>query len=176
MNNLSMAETERYSKFVEELGENVQAIGKILTYGLYPTDMNNIEYDNKADLERELGDLFTTIRLLVNGKDINIITVREFAEKKSKTILDYLNHQPLDILNSSSHTKIATEPLFDIEDTIFNIDTGIKYIVVKSPIYSMIKTDFGWEPAYGYFPIHDNNAPIYHQAQSVMERKFKKVI
>ncbi len=174
MNNLSLSETERYGKLVEELGESLQALGKILSYGIYPTDCNNVSYDNKADLERELGDVLTNIRMMVNAKDIDINIIREFAEKKSKTIHNYLNHQLSNILDSSNFIKVCTTPLFDIEDTIFNIDTGIKYIVVKSPIYSMIKTDFGWEPAYGYIRASDINSPIYYQSQVVMERKFKK--
>lgn len=71
-NRLTSAEAERLAILAEECGEVVQAIGKILRHGYascHP-DQNNSDRDNRADLEKECGDVRCAISALCDAGDI----------------------------------------------------------------------------------------------------------
>lgn len=92
-NGLTPAKAERLAKFVEEAGEGLQAAGKILIYGYHPTEFEGVKFDNKANLEKELGDILATISLLAGNNDVDVDKVLEARDRKLDVIQSRLNHQ-----------------------------------------------------------------------------------
>lgn len=90
---LTPAETERIAKYTEELGESNQVIGKILLHGWTPF-AEGIQYNNREDLEREVGDVLAAIELMIAGGDIRKDVIIERCMEKKKTITRYMEHQP----------------------------------------------------------------------------------
>lgn len=91
---LSPAEIERLALLSEELGEVQQAIGKIMRHGYesyHPDDPNT---SNRAMLERELGDVNASIRMLASAQDIDMRSVGLHQKRKLKKVKQYLHHQP----------------------------------------------------------------------------------
>lgn len=94
MNNLSHAQTERFAKLLEELGEAQQVLGKILLHGVHSRNPHDARAcDNITLLHIELGDVLAAIDLLTKKGDLLDHTLIEFAELKSHTITKYMHHQ-----------------------------------------------------------------------------------
>lgn len=91
-NKLVPAEEERLWCLTEELGEVLQAIGKIGRHG-YESRHPQGGPDNRETLERELGDVLYSMRTMANKYDIEWSTVEEWAEAKRESIRPYLHHQ-----------------------------------------------------------------------------------
>jgi NTP pyrophosphatase (non-canonical NTP hydrolase) len=89
-NKLSAAETERLAILSEELGEVIQVVGKILRHGWLDAG-----YDNRAELEKELGDVYVAMRLLYDGGDVNPHKVHVSQIRKVDKIKKYLHHNEL---------------------------------------------------------------------------------
>lgn len=106
MNNLSPAQTERIGKISEELGEvsneigvvqqiigkAQQIIGKIIIHGLH-AEFEGMQWDNKADLERELGDLQAAIQIMVDAGDLDPLNIEAAKQAKLPKIRRYMKHQ-----------------------------------------------------------------------------------
>ena len=95
-NKLSAAEAERLAILAEELGEATQAIGKILRHGYEsynPDDINSMS--NRGQLQKELGDIFCAVDMMVSANDLNGKIVTHHREKKAEKIKPYLHHQEL---------------------------------------------------------------------------------
>jgi NTP pyrophosphatase (non-canonical NTP hydrolase) len=90
-NKLSDAETERLALLSEECGEVIQAVGKILRHG-YGSCHPVSGLPNRESLERELGDIMTSLRLMNTAGDINIDKVMDHAEAKELRIGRHLHH------------------------------------------------------------------------------------
>ena len=101
-NQLTEAEAERLAVFIEEAGEAIQAACKVLRHGWEATDktpldrekygpINAVEYNNRADLEREIGHTLHSITLL-QQHDINAGTSAHCALQKAAEIGNYLHH------------------------------------------------------------------------------------
>lgn len=75
------AERERLAILLEEMGEATQVIGKILRHGWEPTH-NEIKYNNRADLQAELGDVHAAVLRLCNANDVSYTAIHARAEKK----------------------------------------------------------------------------------------------
>ncbi len=90
---LTHAERERVGKFGEEMNEAGQVLGKINIHGWSPTSFQGITYDNRGDLEREVGDVLAAIDLMVVGGDIDMKKVEEWRAKKRQTITSFMEHQ-----------------------------------------------------------------------------------
>src|SRR3954468_7860021 len=110
-NNLSAAQAERLAILSEELGEAVQAVGKILRHGfksLNPIkyvlqgDGTEIEnYDNRQNLEIELGDVLFAMQQMLSAGDLSKSNINKRKRAKAKKIVPYLHHQSAEIdLNS----------------------------------------------------------------------------
>lgn len=95
MNNLTPAQTERIAKLSEELGEAQQVIGKILLHG-YRAQFQETVYDNKGDLERELGDVKAAIQLMTDAGDLDDARIRTQQLIKRQTITRYMCHQAIE--------------------------------------------------------------------------------
>lgn len=83
--NLTPAEQERLAVLLEEMGEAVQVIGKILRHGWTPTDyaaQPPRPYDNRADLERELGDVRAAMIRLCSADDLSKSVIHARANAK----------------------------------------------------------------------------------------------
>ncbi len=93
MNGLTPAQTERLAKLGEELGEVQQVIGKVFLHGYLAVDPQGNVYDNKSDLERELGDVQAAVRLLTRSGDLNRASIVNQNRKKLRTITRYMVHQ-----------------------------------------------------------------------------------
>lgn len=94
-NKLTPAQTERLALLSEELGEAIQAIGKILRHGyasVNPTIENSLT--NKQQLELEIGDIYYAVQLLTLSNDIGWEGIDDRFEVKSNKH-NYLHHQEL---------------------------------------------------------------------------------
>jgi len=97
-NQLTPAQHERLAVLSEELGEAQQAIGKILRHGYdswNPDKETEDEYppDNRADLEKELGDVVHAMNLLLDSGDVHSDAIVRRTLLKASTIKPYLHHQ-----------------------------------------------------------------------------------
>lgn len=93
-NGLSLAETERLDILIEELGEVLQAIGKIKRHGWKPTDhTTGIVYDNRGDLQTELGHVRNAMELMASKGDIDEMALVRAAVDKASRWGPYLHHQ-----------------------------------------------------------------------------------
>lgn len=96
-NKLTPAEAERLDYLTEELGEVLQAIGKIKRHGYESFNPDNPNHQgNRFDLERELTDVLKAIWLLYTNKDINTLDTRKdlyFLFKNEDIKNKYFHHQ-----------------------------------------------------------------------------------
>ena len=69
----------------EECAEVVQAISKIFRFGLTSKHPDNT-YDNKHQLEEEIGDLVCMISLMVENGIINESNIEQAANRKRKKL------------------------------------------------------------------------------------------
>lgn len=93
-NKLTPAQIERLAFLSEELGEAIQAIGKILRHGYKSSHPDIPERCNRENLEKELGHIHLAISMLIEAGDLvshgNIAT---YAAGKRLSIGKYLHHQ-----------------------------------------------------------------------------------
>jgi len=101
---LTPAEHERLALLSEELGEAQQAIGKIMRHG-YSTrnPVASTPWDNRGELEKELGDVSFAMRLMIDTGDVTEDGIEAFRQSKAKNIQPYLHHNtiPRDYLQGS---------------------------------------------------------------------------
>lgn len=91
-NGLSPAEAERLALLAEELGEAMQAIGKVLRHGYESTHPDGGPTNREA-LERECGDVRHAMIRLCDEGDLSRRAVHERANAKAQSIGRYLHHQ-----------------------------------------------------------------------------------
>lgn len=93
-NGLSDAETERLALLAEELMEAAQIAMKVLRHGYAATDHGSgVVYNNRADLEIELGHVSNAIKLMARNEDISLDRVEQAYQAKRRMISKYLHHQ-----------------------------------------------------------------------------------
>lgn len=94
-NELSDAEAERLALLAEELGEAVQAIGKVLRHGYdsYHPDFPQGD-NNRERLEKELGDVQAAITLMVIAGDLKSSRMESAISSKLDRVHQYLHCQP----------------------------------------------------------------------------------
>lgn len=91
-NQLTPAEAERLALLAEELGEAMQAIGKVLRHGYESTHPDGGPTNREA-LERECGDVRHAMIRLCNEGDLSRRAIHERANAKTTSVLPYLHHQ-----------------------------------------------------------------------------------
>lgn len=91
-NKLSQAEAERLALLAEELGECIQAIGKILRHG-YESCHPKGGPSNRTALEREIADVRVAIKFLADAADISCAAISAHEDEKVKAVRKYLHHQ-----------------------------------------------------------------------------------
>ncbi len=95
-NQLTEAELERLSVLMEEMGEALHVIGKIQRHGFDnhdPTLPMQEQMTNRRALERELGHVKASIRMMVADGDIKAGNIELNADVKKATIKEWLHHQ-----------------------------------------------------------------------------------
>ena len=91
-NKLDPAEAERLALLMEECGEVVQVIGKILRHG-YESHHPDGGESNRILLHNELGDLKCATDFMIAEGDLVRSIIEECAEAKSERVGKYLHHQ-----------------------------------------------------------------------------------
>lgn len=106
MADLTSAERERLVKLNEELSESMermaaliqvmgkanQTVCKTLLHG-YVATFAGVDYDNREDLMRELGDVEAAVDLMVERGDVSREKIDQYRHLKSAKLLRYLKHQ-----------------------------------------------------------------------------------
>jgi NTP pyrophosphatase (non-canonical NTP hydrolase) len=92
-NELTAGEDERLALVLEECGEVVQIIGKILRHGYESHHPDNPMALNRNLLEKELGDVLAAIDMLVQAKDVDPGHIDGFRAAKHRKVKRYLHHQ-----------------------------------------------------------------------------------
>ena len=89
-NQLTPAEAERLAVLAEEMGEAIQAIGKVLRHGYESTHPYGGP-TNRTTLEREIGDVLYVIdRMVVH--DLSAINIDDAKISKAHRVKKYLHH------------------------------------------------------------------------------------
>lgn len=92
-NQLNPAQAERLALLLEECGEVVQAIGKILRHGYGSKHPTMPGPTNDEALEQELGDVLAAMKLLADAGDITESRVTYRTKWKLIKVGKYLHHQ-----------------------------------------------------------------------------------
>lgn len=90
-NKLSASQCELLDLLQEECAEVIQAISKIKRHGYYSFHPNGGE-SNKQSLEREIGDVYAAIQLLVDKEEIDNSKCLERKMIKLDSVFKYLHH------------------------------------------------------------------------------------
>ncbi len=91
-NKLTEAQEERLGVAVEEFGEALQAIGKIVRYG-YDNQWLGEGPTKKQKLEEEIAHCMIAINMLIATKDISLDALEQHYNKKKEFIQNHLLHQ-----------------------------------------------------------------------------------
>jgi NTP pyrophosphatase (non-canonical NTP hydrolase) len=91
-NRLTPSEAERLALLAEEMGEAIQAVGKILRHG-YESRHPQGGPTNREALEKELGDVRHSMIRLCDSGDLSKAAIHEAAEQKAERVGAYLHHQ-----------------------------------------------------------------------------------
>ena len=91
-NALSPAEAERLALLMEEMGEAVQVIGKILRHG-YGSRHPEGDYTNRELLEKEMGHVQHALNRMITVQDLRMSSIVKWEIDKQKTVRRYLHHQ-----------------------------------------------------------------------------------
>ena len=85
------AQVERFGIFVEECGEALQIVGKIQRHGLLNRNPT-IEkaQTNRRMLEKEIGHILNSIKLLIEAGDVREEVILKAAAAKAETIEPWL--------------------------------------------------------------------------------------
>ena len=89
---LTPAEIERLALLGEEMGETIQAIGKILRHG-YESRHPDGGPTNRSMLQKEIGDVRAAVSMLAQAGDISVVELWRHQETKEKNVRQYLHHQ-----------------------------------------------------------------------------------
>jgi len=91
-NGLSEAEEERAALFIEENGEGLQAIGKVIRHGyesFNPFDPDKIT--NRTTLTKEVGDMLIAIELMLSAGDIDPYILMHHIRQKVNKMRPYIH-------------------------------------------------------------------------------------
>jgi NTP pyrophosphatase (non-canonical NTP hydrolase) len=93
-NELSLAQAERLAFAAEEMGEALQAIGKILRHGYESYNpVVDTGMTNRRELEQELGDVYAAIQMLGEANDVSEHAVGQRMIEKKRTVKQWMHHQ-----------------------------------------------------------------------------------
>lgn len=92
------AERERLELIIEECSEIIQAATKITRHGFENYNPNkfpngNTNFNNRWDLEKEIGHFFNAVNMLLRANDIRILNIFHEQDEKSRNVDRWLRHQ-----------------------------------------------------------------------------------
>lgn len=90
-NRLTPPEAERLALLVEEMGEAIQAAGKVLRHG-YETHHPAGGVTNRYALEHECGHVRHAMVRLCDTGDLDKQRIHDSADAKARTVSRYLHH------------------------------------------------------------------------------------
>ena len=90
-NQLTPAEHERLSLLIEEMGESLQAAGKILRHG-YESSWDGGP-TNRVTLCHELGDVRHCLQRLIDAGDLDEVVIERGRADKAARVGRFLHHQ-----------------------------------------------------------------------------------
>lgn len=90
-NGLTPKEAERLAILIEEMGETIQIVGKILRHGANSHHPDNPQESNVQMLERELGDVVAATEMLSNEQFVSKDNITQRAKDKLKRIVKWLH-------------------------------------------------------------------------------------
>lgn len=90
-NKLTPGETERLALLLEECGEVVQRVGKVLRHG-YEHVNPKTKVANRISLSEEVGDVLAAIKRLRNCKELNETAINSMLISKDMSS-SFLHHQ-----------------------------------------------------------------------------------
>jgi NTP pyrophosphatase (non-canonical NTP hydrolase) len=91
-NELNPAQTELLALLAEEMGEAIQAIGKVLRHG-YDSYHPVTDVGNRESLEHELGDVRCAMIMLCESGAVSRGKIHRRAEEKAAKVQQYLHEQ-----------------------------------------------------------------------------------
>lgn len=89
---MTLGEQERLVKLMQECAEVILAASKAWMYGWAPAHAG-VQYDNRADVMKELGDVHNVELLMQIKGDIDPLEVAASADSKWHRMLDHMRHQ-----------------------------------------------------------------------------------
>ncbi len=93
-NGLTPGEAERLAFLAEEMGEALQAVGKILRHGYESQDPTMPPgLTNRQQLEQELGDVRCAMIMLCDVEDLSKDSIHDRAKAKMEIVLRWMHHQ-----------------------------------------------------------------------------------
>lgn len=110
MSALSPAERERFTKLAEELSETGQATCKLLLHGRV-SEFEGTMYQNVTDVEREVGDIYAALDVLITSGDLDPRNIQKFRIDKLRKITRIFNEQPLSLKTTLDNLAASLELL-----------------------------------------------------------------
>jgi hypothetical protein len=92
INPLTPAEAERLAILIEEASEVIKVACKILRHGYGPHTYKGINYDNRRELETEMGDVRAIMIMMCDKGDVRKHAIHTRADDKAVMIREYLHH------------------------------------------------------------------------------------
>lgn len=83
---------EELGEVVEAAGRSIKAIGKALNYGWTP-EFEQVQYDNRRDLEKELGDVLCATSLLSMKGNLDWGEIWRRAVNKRARMIEMIPHE-----------------------------------------------------------------------------------
>jgi hypothetical protein len=91
---LTAGEIERLALLVEEMGESLQATGKVLRHGWQSfSPFDTQQRTNRSALERELGDMRAAVNLMCDAGDLKQRNIGSYSAAKMARIFRWTHHQ-----------------------------------------------------------------------------------
>ncbi|CAJ3245003.1 hypothetical protein [Burkholderia pseudomallei] len=95
VNRLNEAEAERLALLAQQMGQAIDALGKILRHGYESTHPLTPQGPTNRDLlEKEIAHVLVAARLMFDAGDIRRVPCDIYEQEKREELHRYLHHQP----------------------------------------------------------------------------------
>lgn len=83
---------EELGEVVESAGRSIKAISKALNYGWTP-EFEGVQYDNRKDLEKELGDVFCAVDLMARKGNLSMAAIQRRSYHKQMDMIRMIPYE-----------------------------------------------------------------------------------
>lgn len=90
---MTLAQVELFHKLQEELGEQLAALGKVLSHGMVAHSLDGQTYHNLPAVEDEAGDVLAAMDKLIVAGLLSAERIEARRQAKGKTITRYMTYQ-----------------------------------------------------------------------------------